>query len=138
MITYNKAVTHFHLIAPSTIYSVVYFCFIPIGHALVSLLVFGWPEKYFPSLISNFPIGLTAIAIGSVLTAYLDKIDLNTRIEDYIRDNFSFSKMPARADEEQGEFYSSLLVLVVTSVWTYLLSVYVNSPPQSKYDKKEL
>lgn len=145
MVIYNLAVYHFqsNKITPSTIYSVVYFIFIPLSHALVSLLVFGWPEKYIPSLMSNFPIGLTALAIGGALTSYLDRIDFNEWIEEYIRDNLSFSKMPPRTRSQeneiatQGEFYTSLVVLIVTSLWTYILSVYINSPP-AKSDKKEL
>jgi len=137
MYVYNTAVTHFHSVSSSTIYSILYLFFIPLGHATVSLLVFGWPERYIPSLMSNFPIGLTAIAIGGALTAYLDRIEFESRIEDFIRDNFTFSHMPARADEEQSEFYSSIVVLVVTSIWTYVLSIYINSPP-AKSDKKEL
>lgn len=136
MVVYNEAVAKFHSIAPSTLYSVVYLFFIPLSHAMVSLLVFGWPERYIPSLMSNFPIGLTAMAIGSALTAYLDQIQFNSWIEDFIRDNFTFSKMPARADEEQSEFWTSLLVLVVTSIWTYVLSVYINSPPTKPAEKE--
>lgn len=137
MIVYNSAVARFHGTPPSTIYSIVYLIFIPLGHTLCCVLVFGWPERYIPSLMSNFPIGLTAIAIGGALTAYLDQIQFNSRIEDFIRDNFTFSHMPTRPDEEQSEFYSSIAVLAVTSIWTYVLSVYINSPP-TKSDKKEL
>lgn len=134
MVVYNWTVSNARSISPSTVYSVVYFFFIPLGHAMVSLFVFGWPERYFPSLLSNFPIGLTAIAIGGGLTAYLDYIHFNESVAEYIRDNFTFTTMPAR---DEGEFYSSIVVLVVTSLWTYVLSVYVNSPP-AKSDKKEL
>jgi hypothetical protein len=134
---YNSAVTVFSTIASSTIYSAVYFLFIPLSHAMNSLLVFGWPERYLPSLLSNFPIGLTAIAIGGGLTAYLDTREFNERIEEYIRDHFTFSRMPAREPEEKSEFYSSLLVVVVTGLWTYVLSVYINSHP-AKSEKKEL
>lgn len=141
MVVYNASVVRFsHRYHASTIYSVVYLLFIPVSHVLVSLLVFGWPARYLPSLMSNFPIGLTALAIGSLLTAYLDSIDFNYRIEEYIRDNYSFSKMPARPDEkkqEEDEFYSSILVLAVTSLWTYVLSVYINAPSTTS-EKKEL
>jgi hypothetical protein len=141
MVVYNASVVRFsHRYRASTIYSVVYLLFIPVSHVLVSLLVFGWPTRYLPSLMSNFPIGLTALALGSLLTAYLDSVDFNYRIEEYIRDNYSFSKMPARPDEkkqEEDEFYSSILVLAVTSVWTYVLSVYINAPSTTS-EKKEL
>jgi hypothetical protein len=139
MIAYNYAVAQFsHQYASSTIYSVVYFVFIPLGHALVSLLVFGWPERYIASLMSNFPIGLTALGLGGALTAYLDRIEFNENIAGWIRDYSTFSTMPARSRvDDQGEFYSSLVVLFVTGVWTYVLSVYINSPPE-KSEKKEL
>jgi uncharacterized membrane protein len=144
MVVYNYAITKFeHRAAASTIYSVVYFVFIPLGHAFVSLLVFGWPERYAASLMSNFPIGLTAIGIGGMLTAYLDSVHFSDRMDEFIRDNFTFSKMPPRVSADQGEdesmseFWSSLLVLIVTSIWTYVLSIFVNSTP-TNLEKKEL
>lgn len=142
MVAYNYAVMMFeHRVAVSTIYSIVYFIFIPLGHAFVSLLVFGWPDRYITSLMNNFPIGLTAIAIGGILTGYLDSIQFSDRVEDFIRNNFTFSKMPPRvaADEvdEESQFWSSLLVLTVTSMWTYVLSIFINSVPTNS-EKKEL
>jgi hypothetical protein len=141
MLAYNyAAITFEHQVSVSTIYSIVYFIFIPLGHAFVSLLVFGWPDRYVASLMSNFPIGLTAIAIGSVLTAYLDAIRFSEVVDEFIRDNFQFSKMPPRvsADEaDDSQFWSSLLVLFVTSIWTYALSIYINTIP-TKSEKKEL
>lgn len=139
---YNWAVFLFeHQVKVTTIYAIVYFFFIPLGHLSVSLLVFGWPEKYITSLMSNFPIGLTALAIGGVLTGYLDEIQFSDMIDDFIRDHFTFHHMPPRGlpsdHENKNEFWSSLLVLVVTSLWTYVLSVYVNSSP-TKSEKKEL
>jgi hypothetical protein len=115
-------------------YSIVYLVFIPVNHALVSLFVFGWPEKYVPSLMSNFPIGLTAIGLGGGLTAWLDSIHFNENVAEYIRSNYSFHSMPGG---NEGEFYSSIVVLIVTSVWTFLLSLYVNTPPDHD-EKKEL
>ena len=141
MIAYNNAVAYFiQYYAASTIYCVVYLIFIPFGHLTSNLLVFGWPEYYFQSLLSNFPIGLAAIVIGSLLTAYLDQIHFNQSVEEYVYDNWTFRKMPDQrleAINEKSEFYSSLVVLFVTSIWTYILSVWVNSQP-TKSDKKEL
>lgn len=134
MLCYNWCIENIPSIAPPTMYSIVYLIFIPIGHALVSLLVFGWPEKYFPSLMSNFPIGLTAIGIGGGLTAWLDSIEFNESVAEYIRSNYNFHSMPSG---DEGEFYSSIVVLLVTSIWTYILSIYVNSPPEVS-EKKEL
>ena len=160
MIVYNKAVYWFiHTVSASTIYSIVYLIYIPLGHLTTILLVFGWPDHYCQSLVNNFPIGLTAIAIGSLLTAYLDQIHFNTRIENYIYDNWTFHKMPpiqqrkmmtsgdsttntinnnnTLDDSSSSEFYSSLVVLFITSIWTYILSIWVNRYP-TKSEKKEL
>ena len=141
MVIYNSALYMFEdRIKVTTIYAVVYFVFIPLGHLFVSLLVFGWPEKYIASLMSNFPIGLTALAIGGVLTGYLDEIQFSDMVDEFIRDHFTFHQMPPRvtADREmKNEFWSSILVLVVTSLWTYVLSIYVNASP-TKSLKKEL
>lgn len=141
MVVFNSAVVLLeHRMAVTTIYAVVYFVFIPLGHLFVSLLVFGWPERYISSLMSNFPIGLTALAIGGVLTGYLDEIHFSDRVDDFIMNHFTFHQMPPRgvsADDSKNEFWSSLLVLVVTSLWTYVLSIYVNAAP-TKSEKKEL
>jgi hypothetical protein len=141
MVLYNGAVVRFdELYAASTIYSLVYFCFIPISHALTSLLVFGWPTHYLSSLLNNYPIGLTAIALGAACTAYFDKIGFNESVEDFIRDTMG---LQVRTDaDEKGEFYSSLVVMVITSIWSYVLSVAVNAPSDDKHKtlplKKEL
>lgn len=137
MIVYNMTVEYFDTTAASRIYLILYFIFIPISHAMTAVFVFGWPERYLSSLLSNLPIGLTAMAIGGALTAYLDRIEFNESIEEWIRDNFTFSHMPPRNADEKSEFYSSIVVLVVTSIWTYVLSVYINSPKASD-EKKEL
>lgn len=141
MVAYHSSVVQFeHMAHPSTIYSIVYLFFIPVGHALISLLVFGWPERYIPSLMSNFPIGLTAIALGAALTAYLDKIDFNDWAVELVKANWG-SKPETTAtgtsEGDNGEFYSSLLVLFVTGIWTFVLSVVINSPTEPT-DKKEL
>lgn len=140
MVLYNVSVAKFeHLYAASAIYSVVYFFFIPISHALSSGIVFGWPKKYFPNLISNYPIGLTAIAIGAACTAYLDRIGFNEMVEDMIRSwSWSTLEKVATDEDEKGEFYSSLLVLVITSVWSYVLSVMINTPSEAADHEKEL
>lgn len=139
MVAYNLSVVQFDGMAPpSTIYSIVYLIFIPIGHAMISLLVFGWPERYFPSLMSNAPIGLTAIAIGAMLTAYLDQIGFNKQVVDLLAQGWSalgYETMP-KPEDEKGEFYSSLLVLLITGVWTFILSVFINSPSETS-EKKE-
>lgn len=139
MVAYNSAVMQFEGLAPpSTIYSVVYLIFIPVSHALISLLVFGWPDRYFPSLMSNAPIGLTAIALGAFLTAYLDRIAFNKLMVDVIAQGWSHLgyETDPKPEDEKGEFYSSLVVLLITGVWTFVLSVAINSPSETS-EKKE-
>jgi hypothetical protein len=168
MVAYNAAVQRFeHVAASSTIYSVVYLIFIPVSHAIISLLVFGWPERYVRSLMSNAPVGLTAIILGAALTAYLDRIEFNVwvaeaaseywRLLGYESPSSTTTVLPAvpggvgeggtaavtaSGDKESapgggGEFYSSIFVLIVTGVWTFVLSVVVNAPAES-LEKKEL
>lgn len=151
MIAYNKAVVAFEQKASSsTIYATVYLIFIPISHAIISLLVFGWPERYVRSLMSNVPVGLTAIVLGAALTAYLDEIEFNVWVAEAVTEyrnllgsagNISTTAPTASVVKEVsrggGEFYSSLFVLIVTGVWTFVLSVMVNAPPESS-EKKEL
>ena len=165
MMAYNTAVSKFQDVNASTIYSVVYLIFIPVTHAILSLLVFGWPDRYVPSLMSNFPIGITAIALGASLTAYLDRIDFDEQVVEFFQQHWSTwlasssttsssaSSGKSRAlaepsplgdkngggsdNDPVGELYSSLLVLFVTGIWTFVLSVFVNAPT-APTDKKEL
>jgi len=102
-------------------------------------LVFGWPDRYLPSLTSNIPIGLTSIALGSYLTAWLDHMKFNEYMENIINalGLFEDSKDNSKDDSKgSDEFYSSLFVLVLTSFWSFLLSVFVNAPAEAS-DKKE-
>ena len=124
--------------AASTIYALVYFLFIPISHAFSSLVVFGWPKEYVKSLLSNFPIGLSAILIGSAFTAYLDRIRFEFIADDFVRE-YMTNKPHVETDdfEEVGEFYSSLVVMMITGIWTYVISAMVNSQT-SEAHKKEL
>lgn len=162
MMAYQYAVAKFQDVNASTIYSVVYLIFIPVTHAILSLLVFGWPDRYVPSLMSNFPIGITAIGLGASLTAYLDRIDFDEQTVEFLQQHWStwvassssasssgksriLSKSLRLGDKNAGgsdsdpvgEFYSSLLVLFVTGIWTFVLSVFVNAPT-APTDKKEL
>ena len=140
MIAYNEAIIQFeHRAAASTIYSIVYLFFIPVSHAFLSILVFGWPERYFPSLMSNTPIGITAIILGASLTAYLDEIQFNKFAVNIIATNWEYLgyDLEVTPEEEKGEFYSSLLVLFVTGIWTFFLSVLVNASTETTDKKKQ-
>lgn len=131
---YNVSVYYLeYKYVPSTIYAGVYLIFIPMQHAMAALIVFGWPERYIPSLMSNVPIGLTAIALGAYLTAYLDQIGFNESVEDMVRSYNLMKWIPEAASN--GEFYSSMFVLAVTSFWTFVLTVLVNSPTETSEKK---
>jgi len=142
MVMYNEAVEQLgNIYVPSTLYAATYLVFIPIQHAMASTMVFGWPDRYLPSLTSNVPIGLTAIALGAWLTAYLDQVDFDESVESLLV-NMGLTKLPTPNDnkppeENSSEFYTSFFVLVVTSIWSFLLSVLVNTPGETP-DKKEL
>eukprot|EP00577_Skeletonema_sp_RCC1716_P025805 CAMPEP_0113389272 /NCGR_PEP_ID=MMETSP0013_2-20120614/9533_1 /TAXON_ID=2843 ORGANISM="Skeletonema costatum, Strain 1716" /NCGR_SAMPLE_ID=MMETSP0013_2 /ASSEMBLY_ACC=CAM_ASM_000158 /LENGTH=170 /DNA_ID=CAMNT_0000272327 /DNA_START=89 /DNA_END=601 /DNA_ORIENTATION=- /assembly_acc=CAM_ASM_000158 len=137
MTTYNLLISIFEPMGypASTIYAVFYTIYIPVGHALTALCVFGWPEKYLPSLMANAPIGLTAMAIGTALTGFLSKIGFNAMADDWISSIIGTDKP---VEEEEGEFYSSLVVMVATGVWCFVLSLYVNSEKKTDAKEKEL
>lgn len=142
---YNVAVSKLeHLYTASQIYSIFYLLYIPFGHLISISLVFGWPDKYLTSLLSNFPIGLTAMAVGTVLTSHLESIEFNASMKQSVLGIKAAIGIAGDEDkiveEEEGEFFSSLVVLIVTSLWSYYLSVYVNTPSSKSEDKdkKEL
>jgi hypothetical protein len=151
MIAYNFAVVQFeHMASSSTIHAAVYFIFIPVSHACISMLVFGWPERYMRSLMSNAPVGLTAIVLGAALTAYLDEIEFNRWVAEAVVEywrmlGYKVESLPPVEEQgsgsnsggKSGEFYSSIFVLIVTGIWTFVLSVFVNAPQES-LEKKEL
>ena len=139
MAAYNYAISIFHTTyEAATIYALVYLAFIPISHLLSVLIVFGWPNDYLKSLLSNCPIGLAAIPLGSACTAYLDNIEFNSKVES-ILSSLTTGAVVQDEDSDTSEFYSSLVVMAVTGIFTYVASVYVNSSPSTiKDDKKEL
>lgn len=89
--------------------------------------------------MSNTPIGITAIVLGAVLTEYLDEMKFNKSAVDTIAQNWAYFgyEVEPTSEEEKGEFYSSLLVLFVTGLWTFFLSIFVNSASEATH-KKEL
>jgi hypothetical protein len=134
MYGYNLSIHHFeHLYPASTIYAVFYALYIPIGHFLGCIFVFGWPENYIGNLASNAPVGLSAMAVGTILTGFLSRMEFDAMVEDWM------GQMRGKLDDgekEESEFYASLVVMVVTGVWTYLLCMYVNSTEESPTTKQ--
>ena len=90
--------------------------------------------------MSNAPVGITAIMIGAALTSYLDQTEFNRKVVDMMAKNWKYLGYPIEeptAEEEKGEFYSSLLVLIITGVWTFILSVFINSPSEQSAKKEQ-
>jgi hypothetical protein len=129
MVGYNYLVSIFESkgYAASTIYSIFYTSYIPVGHLLQCLFVIGWPTNYVQNLLSNAPIGLTAMVIGTMLTGFLSNMHFNSAVEDWI--SSTFGTEPRNPMDDEGEFYSSLVVMVATGIWCYVLSLYVNATP---------
>ncbi len=84
--------------------------------------------KYLPSLMSNAPIGLSAMAIGTALTGFLSKVRFDSAVDDWIRSSIFTTESLDNMDEG-GEFYSGLVVMIATGVWCYVMSLYVNAAP---------
>ena len=118
---------------PSTIYAVFYMCYIPVGHLLTCLFVFGWPTPYLPSLLSNVPIGLTSMTLGTAATGYLDANGFDARVYFFLQDYLPFmvSKEELVKEDVQGT-YSGIAVMILTGVWTFVLTSMVMAPPKKK------
>jgi len=138
MAGYNFSVLKFEPrgYSASTIYALFYTLYIPFGHLLQCLFVFGWPHDYLPSLASNAPIGISGMALGTALTGLLSNIKFDSLVEDLTSSMFATS--PPDHSGNEGEFYASLVVMVATGVWGYLYSSYVNaSPPEIGKSEKD-
>jgi len=130
MLGYNQSISTFepYGYTPSTIYAVFYLLYIPIGHFLGCMLVFGWPDNYVVNLMSNAPVGLSAMVIGTLLTGFLSGIEFDSKVQSWVD---QFNGTLEEKEVEESEFYASLVVMVVTGVWSYVACMYVNSPSES-------
>ena len=119
----------------SMIYSIFYMLYIPVGHLQTCLLVFGWPSEYLSSLLSNIPIGVTSMILGATATGWLDANHFDERIFLLLQDYAMFlvGKQELVLEEVQGK-YSSIVVMLLTGGWTYILTSMVMSPKKDKED----
>jgi hypothetical protein len=117
----------------STLYLLSSIAYFPIGHANTSLMVFGWPSPYLPNLLMNMPIGFGGIAIGTLCTGILDRLEF----DDFMRGVLSGLRLMTFEKDDDGNMFSSLLVMIITGVWGYVLSTMVNGKktPKKKTDK---
>lgn len=79
------------------------------------------------------PIGFGGIAIGTLCTGILDKLEF----DDFMRGVLSGLGLMTFEKDDDGNMFSSLLVMIITGVWGYVLSTIVNGkkPPKTKTDK---
>lgn len=85
-VIYSTAVQKLDGVAePARIYSVLYMFMMFVGHGMGALLVFGWPERYWPSFLSNAPIGVIGMLIGTSLTVFLTWIQYDEMIINLIK-----------------------------------------------------
>jgi len=125
----------------STIYSVISIAMIPLGHASTCLLVFGWPSPYLTSLVSTAPIGFVGTALGSIVTGFLEKIHFDRKMHEYLSLIFPLLVTIKKDDNEIHEHipntYSSVVVLAIVGIFTYLASNLIMGSGSSKASKKE-
>jgi hypothetical protein len=122
--------------AASTIYSVISVAMIPVGHASTCLLVFGWPSPYLTSLLSIAPIGFIGTALGTATTGALDKIHFDRKVYDQLSMWFPLI-VTMKKDEHIPNTYSSLLVLAIVGIFSYVASNLVMGGGTKKVTKKE-
>lgn len=121
----------------STIYSISSILYLPIGHAVTSLIVFGWPKPYLKNLLMNMPIGITGTGVGSFFTGLLVNYEFDLKVASFLS---TLKLVTLELEEEIGQSYTNAAVVVITGIWGYVLSVMVNSKPKpsDKTHKKEL
>ena len=79
------------------------------------------------------PIAFGGIAIGTICTVILDQL----AFDDFMRSLLSGLRLMTFEEDDDGNMFSSLLVMIVTGVWGYVLSTMVNGkkPTKKKTDK---
>jgi hypothetical protein len=134
VVLYNVTVELLRGIAtPARIYSILDVLMMFVGHGMGCLIVFGWPDQYCTNFMNNTPVGIIGMIIGTSLTAYLTTVHFNDRMIDWIKTDFTI--LPVRED---GDVYTSLVVLTVCNVWTFVAANVVNRPKYLKAFKDRL
>lgn len=121
----------------SSIYSLSSILYLPIGHAITSLFVFGWPKPYLPNLLMNLPIGMSGTAIGTFCTGMLVRHNFDAKVTSILQ-TMNLVAVQSKEDEEDGQAYTNIMVIIITGIWGYALSVMVNGSKSKKKHAKEL
>ena len=136
MSAYNRAFGLFSSkLDASVIFAVVQFFCIILNHFLNVSLVFGYPDNYLSSLLSNMPVGLSSLALGALTTSWLQKSKFDETLQAW------FVNLTRREDDGSGEgsFWTSIAVMAITGIYNYTVLNIVNKPSTSeKEEKKEL
>ncbi len=75
----------------------------------------------------NAPIGLTSTALGGLITGYLEKIEFDALCYSLLEE---WQLMENQGGG--GTLFSSVLVMIITGIWGYLLANFVNGSPKKK------
>mmetsp|Transcript_9834 Transcript_9834/g.27546 ORF Transcript_9834/g.27546 Transcript_9834/m.27546 type:complete len:170 (-) Transcript_9834:141-650(-) len=135
MTLYNWAYAAFQSVAPaSTVFSVVQFLCIIVNHFLNVGIVFGWPEQYLTSLMSNMPVGLASLALGAFTMGRLEAADFDSKAQKWLGTDSSDND----DDEMKGGFFCSIVVMIVTGLFNYVALNIVNSPTKGTKKEKKL
>jgi hypothetical protein len=125
----------------STIYSLSSILYLPVGHAITSLFVFGWPKPYLKNLLINLPVGMSGTAMGSFCTGLLVSYEFDSKVKRFLRMlNIGVAEVDDDDDGGIGQTYTNIAVIIVTGIWGYFVSVLVNGSkqPTKKQHEKEL
>jgi len=122
--------------AASTIYSLSSILYLPIGHSITSLIVFGWPKPYLTNLLMNLPIGMAGTAIGSFCTGMLVSYNFDAKVTGLLQ-SLNLVALRSEVEDDDGQAYTNIMVIIITGIWGYVLSVMVNgSKPKKKHGKE--
>ena len=83
----------------------------------------------------NAPIGLSSTFIGTVCTGALDKMKFDAKVNGLL--NGIFMSESSNTDGD-GQFFTSILVMIITGIWSFVLSMIVNAPKKENKGEKEL
>mmetsp|Transcript_12374 Transcript_12374/g.15435 ORF Transcript_12374/g.15435 Transcript_12374/m.15435 type:complete len:190 (-) Transcript_12374:3164-3733(-) len=127
-------------LSASSVYAIISLLYIPVGHAITCLFVFGWPNPYLRSLLSTVPIGLSTMALGTVSTGLFFSIGFDEKMDDFLINNFGALYWGDKEGEAHLDGrYSSIVVMIITSIWSYVATMAVmGEAPKNKDEEVEL